>query len=83
RSSAEVIDPVTGVLKAAASTDKGSIWVYWERQVQARVDLQVRIPDVNFLIATGYPVQQGDTLAGMTVVRAETGIGLNVLGVRQ
>lgn len=82
KSSEQVMDTLTGVAKGTTPIDRGMIWVYWERQVQARVDLEVRIPDVTFLIATASPVLQGDTLNGMTVVRAERGIGLNVLGVR-
>lgn len=80
---ATTIDPLTKLAMASTPVDHGSIWVYWERQIQARVDLQVRIPDVQFVAVTGFPVLQGDTLAGMTVVRAETALGLNVLGVRQ
>jgi hypothetical protein len=82
QSGTTIEDGLTGLDKASTPADMGSMWVYWERQLQARQDTQVRIPDVEYLVATGAAVRQGDTLDGKTVVRTETALGLTVCGVR-
>lgn len=79
-----VTDAVTGLSKADTGppTLMGNPWVYWERPAQLQTDRVTRIPDVDYAVATGSPIQLGDTIDGHNIVRFDLAMGVTILGIR-
>jgi hypothetical protein len=78
-------DPTTG-LEAAGSSNPaliGQPWVYWERVLRAPYDETTRIPNIDYIVATGEAVQKTDLIGGRNIVRYDNALGLLILGVKE
>ena len=78
-----VVDAVTQLPKAGGVVQTlGTPWVYWERPVRPPTDQTTRFANVDYVVATGAPIVQGDTVDGLTVIRHDISMGVTILGVR-
>lgn len=55
------------------------IWVMWERARREFMDLNVRIAQETYLLATGENIQLGDFLDGKVVKRVSNALGIKVV----
>jgi hypothetical protein len=76
-------DPVTGLSMTSGEPQlMGTPWVYWERPTRPQTDYTTRIPDIDYVVVTGAPVQSKDTINGHTILRFDIAMGVTVLGIR-
>lgn len=55
------------------------IWVMWERARREFMDLNIRIAQETYLLATGEDIQLGDFLDGKLVKRVSNALGIKVV----
>lgn len=77
-------DPTTGLAQSSGEpATVGNPWVYWERVLRAPYDEATRLPNIDYIVATGENVLQTDLIAGRTIVRYDTSLGILILGLKE
>jgi hypothetical protein len=78
-------DPTTGLATSSGALNlQGQPWVYWERVLRAPYDNTTRIPNIDYIVATGeMGIQKDDLIGGRSIVRYDTSLGLLILGVKE
>jgi hypothetical protein len=77
-------DPTTGLpMSSGTAGTIGTPWVYWERVLRAPYDQDTRLPNIDYIVATGENVQKTDLVAGRSIVRYDRSLGLLILGLKE